>query len=175
MFLSLREKTVPVVRLPDGSERKFDQPVTVMEVATSIGSGLARAAIAGKINGKLADTSDLIKNDSDLSIVTEKDAEGLEIIRHSSAHLLAHAVKELFPSVQVTIGPVIENGFYYDVDSGEQTIREEDFKKIEAKFLELAREKVDFTIKPVSKTDALSKYTAEGNEYKVEMIENLLN
>ena len=98
---------MPVVRLPDGSERKFNKPVTVAEVAADIGAGLARAALAGKVNGKLVDASFLIEADSEISVVTDKDPEGLEIIRHSSAHLLAHAVKELFPDVQVTIGPVI--------------------------------------------------------------------
>ena len=103
-----------VVRLPDGSERIFDHFVTVIDVASAIGPGLARAAIAGKINGKLVDIHSQIEKDSELAIITEKDAEGLEIIRHSCAHLLAHAVKELFPEAQVTIGPVIEDGFYYD-------------------------------------------------------------
>lgn len=103
-----------VICLPDGSERRFEQSVTIMEIAVSIGAGLARAALAGKVNGQLVDMSRRIEVDSDLIILTEKDVEGLEIIRHSSAHLLAHAVKELFPEAQVSIGPVIENGFYYD-------------------------------------------------------------
>ncbi len=100
---------VTVVRLPDGSERIFDNPVTVLDVAAAIGTGLARAAIAGKINGKLTDVYSQIEGNSELAIITEKDAEGLEIIRHSCAHLLAHAVKELFPEAQVTIGPVVDN------------------------------------------------------------------
>ncbi|MEE8617702.1 MAG: TGS domain-containing protein, partial [Nitrosomonadaceae bacterium] len=127
-----------VIRLPDGSERKFDQPVTVMEVAASIGTGLARAALAGKVNGKLVDTSERIEADSDLAIVTEKDAEGLEIIRHSSAHLLAHAVKELFPEAQVTIGPVIENGFYYDF-SYKRPFTLEDLTAIEKRMTEISK------------------------------------
>jgi threonyl-tRNA synthetase len=105
---------MPVVTLPDGSQRDFAQPVTVAEVAQSIGAGLARAALAGKVDGRLVDTSFVISSDAQLDIVTEKDPEGLEIIRHSTAHLMAYAVKELFPTAQVTIGPVIENGFYYD-------------------------------------------------------------
>ena len=105
---------MPDIKLPDGSIRSFDKVVTVAEVATSIGAGLARAALAGKVDGRLVDTSYLIDQDADLAIVTERDTEGLEIIRHSTAHLLAYAVKELFPEAQVTIGPVIENGFYYD-------------------------------------------------------------
>ncbi len=105
---------MPNITLPDGSVRSFDHPVTVAEVAASIGAGLAKAAIAGRSDGKLVDLSHRFEADADLAIVTDKDAEGLEIIRHSSAHLLAHAVKELFPDAQVTIGPVIDNGFYYD-------------------------------------------------------------
>ena len=102
------------VRLPDGSQRQFDNPVTVAQVAASIGTGLAKAALAGKVDGNVVDTSYLIEHDADLAIITDKDAEGLDVIRHSMAHLLAYAVKELFPDAQVTIGPVIENGFYYD-------------------------------------------------------------
>jgi acyl-CoA synthetase (AMP-forming)/AMP-acid ligase II len=105
---------MPDIRLPDGSIRSFEQPVTVAGVAASIGAGLARATLAGKVDGKLVDASHLIEHNADLVIVTERDADGLDIIRHSSAHLLAHAVKTLFPDAQVTIGPTIENGFYYD-------------------------------------------------------------
>src|SRR6202051_5210114 len=102
------------VLLPDGSVRQYDHPVTVAEVAASIGAGRAKAALGGKLNGELVDTSTLIDHDASLAIVTEKDADGLDIIRHSTAHLLAYAVKDLYPDAQVTIGPVIENGFYYD-------------------------------------------------------------
>src|SRR5690606_30397804 len=110
---------MPVVRLPDGSERKFEAPVTVAEVAADIGPGLAKAALAGKVTidgqeARLVDTGYLIEQDANLAIITARDADGLEVIRHSTAHLLAYAVKELFPDAQVTIGPVIENGFYYD-------------------------------------------------------------
>ena len=149
---------MPVVRLPDGSERKFDQPVTVMEVAMSIGAGLARAAIAGKINGKLVDTSDLIKDDSDLSIVTEKDVEGLEIIRHSSAHLLAHAVKELFPDVQVTIGPVIENGFYYDF-SYKRPFTLDDLQAIEKRMSEISKGNLKVERKILERSEAIKFFT----------------
>src|SRR5262245_39014837 len=102
------------IRLPDGSVRSFDKPVSVAEVATSIGPGLAKAALAGRVDGKLVDTSYSINRDAEVAIVTDKDPAGLEILRHSTAHLLAYAVKELFPDAQVTIGPVIEDGFYYD-------------------------------------------------------------
>jgi threonyl-tRNA synthetase len=105
---------MPVVTLPDGSQRAFAESVTVAEVAQSIGAGLARAALAGKVDGRLVDTSFRITTDVQLGIITEKDLEGLEIIRHSTAHLMAYAVKELFPAAQVTIGPVIDDGFYYD-------------------------------------------------------------
>lgn len=161
---------MPVVRLPDGSERKFDQPVTVMEVATSIGFGLARAAIAGKINGKLADTSDLIKDDSDLSIVTEKDAEGLEIIRHSSAHLLAHAVKELFPGVQVTIGPVIENGFYYDF-SYKRPFTLDDLQAIEMRMSEISKNSLKIERKVLERSEAIKFFKGQNEHYKAQIIE----
>ena len=105
---------MPIIRLPDGSERSYENSVTVADVAASIGAGLARAALAGKVNGNLVDTSYFIKENADLAIITDRDAEGVDIIRHSTAHLLAYAVKELFPDAQVTIGPVIDNGFYYD-------------------------------------------------------------
>ncbi len=161
---------MPVVRLPDGSERKFDQPVTVMEVATSIGAGLARAAIAGKINGKLVDTSDLIKDDSDLSIVTEKDVEGLEIIRHSSAHLLAHAVKELFPDVQVTIGPVIENGFYYDF-SYKRPFTLDDLQAIEKRMSEISKGSLKVERKIWERSEAIKFFKSQNEHYKAQIIE----
>ncbi|HSD97779.1 MAG TPA: TGS domain-containing protein, partial [Sulfuricaulis sp.] len=104
---------MPVITLPDGSRREYPQPLTVADIAASIGPGLARAALAGRVNGKLVDTSFRIERDAEVAIVTDKSPEGMEIIRHSTAHLLAQAVKELFPEAQVTIGPVIENGFYY--------------------------------------------------------------
>src|SRR4051812_18654914 len=105
---------MPAIRLPDGAVKTFERPVTVAEVASSIGPGLAKAALAGKVDGKIVDTSYCIDRDASLAIVTERDPEGLEVVRHSTAHLLAYAVKELFPDAQVTIGPVIEDGFYYD-------------------------------------------------------------
>ena len=105
---------MPVITLPDGSKREYPQAVTVAQFAASIGAGLAKAAIAGRVNGALVDTSFLIDSDAEVAIVTDKDADGLDIIRHSTSHLMAYAVKELFPEAQVTIGPVIENGFYYD-------------------------------------------------------------
>ena len=128
---------MPVVTLPDGSKREFDQAVSVLDVARSIGSGLAKATLAGKVNNKLVDASAVIDCDVNLQIVTAKDAEGVDIIRHSTAHLLAYAVKELFPEAQVTIGPVIENGFYYDF-SFSRPFTPEDLEAIENKMVDLA-------------------------------------
>ena len=161
---------VLIVRLPDGSERKFDQPVTVMEVAESIGSGLARAAIAGKINGKLVDTSDFIKDDSDLTIVTEKDAEGLEIIRHSSAHLLAHAVKELFPDAQVTIGPIIKDGFYYDF-SYKRPFTVDDLQKIEKRMSKISKSGLQIERKILDRSEAIKFFKSQNEHYKAQIIE----
>jgi threonyl-tRNA synthetase len=129
---------MPDIRLPDGSVRKFDQPVTVAEIAQAIGPGLARAALAGKVNGKLVDTSFRVESNADVAIVTEKDREGLDMLRHSTAHLLAHAVKELFPDAQVTIGPVIEDGFYYDF-AYKRPFTPEDLAAIEKRMQEIAK------------------------------------
>src|ERR1700728_1803029 len=126
------------VTLPDGSQRPFDHPVTVDEVAANIGAGLRKAALAGRVDGKLVDTSFVIDHDTKLSIVTEKDADGIDILRHSTSHLLAQAVKELYPDAQVTIGPVIEDGFYYDF-SYKRPFTTEDLAAIEAKMTELVK------------------------------------
>ncbi|MFN9185025.1 MAG: TGS domain-containing protein, partial [Betaproteobacteria bacterium] len=126
------------VQLPDGSKRSFERPVSVAEVAAAIGPGLAKAALAGRVDGRLVDVSHVIDRDAQLAVVTDKDADGLDIIRHSTAHLLAYAVKELFPEAQVTIGPVIENGFYYDF-SYKRPFTPEDLEAIEQKMAELAR------------------------------------
>ena len=128
---------MPLVTLPDGSQRRFDHPVTVDEVAGSIGPGLRKAALAGRVNGRLVDTSHVISADALVTIITDKDPEGLEIIRHSTAHLLAQAVKALFPDAQVTIGPVIEDGFYYDF-AFQRPFTPEDLAAIEGKMTELA-------------------------------------
>src|SRR5882672_5626443 len=126
------------VKLPDGSIRTFDKPVSVADVAAAIGPGLAKAALGANVNGKLVDTSFVVDTDSDVAIVTDKDAAGLELIRHSTAHLLAYAVKELFPDAQVTIGPVIENGFYYDF-AYKRPFTPEDLAAIEKRMAELAK------------------------------------
>ena len=164
--------SVAVVRLPDGSERVFDYPVTVLDVATAIGPGLARAAIAGKINGKLTDVSSQIESDSDLSIITEKDTEALEIIRHSCAHLLAHAVKELFPEAQVTIGPVIDDGFYYDF-SYKRPFTPEDLTAIEKRMLEISKRDLKVERKILERTEAINYFKQQGEHYKAQLIESI--
>lgn len=161
------------VTLPDGAVKEYQAGVTAMDIAMSISEGLARNVISASVNGNIVEVTTPITTDANVTLFTFNDDKGKEAFWHSSAHIMAQALEKLYPGIKLTIGPSIENGFYYDVDSSEQVIREEDFKKIEDKFLELAREKVDFNIKPISKADALAKYTAEGNEYKVEMIENL--
>ena len=158
------------VRLPDGSERQFDAPVTVAEVAASIGAGLAKAALAGRVNGELVDTSFLISADASLAIVTDKDADGLEVLRHSTAHLLAYAVKELFPDAQVTIGPSIEHGFYYDF-SYKRPFTPEDLVIIEKKMAELAKRDEVVTRKVVSRDEAMAYFASINEVYKAQLIE----
>ncbi len=160
------------VRLPDGSQRQFDGAVTVAQVAASIGAGLAKAALAGKVDGKLVDTSYLIAADADLAIITDKDADGLEVIRHSTAHLLAHAVKELFPEAQVTIGPVIENGFFYDF-SYKRPFTPDDLLVIEKKMLELAKKDELVTRKVLPRDEAVAYFKSIGEAYKAEIIESI--
>jgi threonyl-tRNA synthetase len=163
---------VTIVRLPDGSERIFDNPVTVLDVAAAIGPGLARAAIAGKINGKLTDVYTQIEGNSELAIITEKDAEGLEIIRHSCAHLLAHAVKELFPEAQVTIGPVVDNGFYYDF-SYKRPFTPEDLTAIEKCMLDISKRDLKIERKILERTEAINFFKQQGEHYKAQIIESI--
>ncbi len=160
------------VRLPDGSQRQFDAPVTVSQVAASIGAGLAKAALAGKVDGKLVDTSYLIERDADLAIVTDKDADGLEVIRHSTAHLLAYAVKELFPDAQVTIGPVIDSGFYYDF-SYKRPFTPEDLEAIEKKMAELAKKDEAVERKVLPRDEAVAYFKSIGEAYKAEIIASI--
>jgi threonyl-tRNA synthetase len=160
------------VTLPDGSKREFPGPVTVAEVAASIGPGLAKAAIAGKIDGKVVDTGFRIDQDSPLAIVTSKDPEGLEVIRHSTAHLLAYAVKELFPEAQVTIGPVIENGFYYDF-SYKRPFTPEDLMAIEKRMAELAAKDEDITRRVLPRDEAVRYFKGLGENYKAEIIASI--
>ena len=163
---------MPVITLPDGSQRSFAQPVTVAEVAQSIGAGLARAALAGKVNGQLVDTLFVIEKDAALAIVTDKDGDGMEVIRHSTAHLLAYAVKELFPDAQVTIGPVIENGFYYDF-SYHRPFTPEDLIAIEKRMAELAKKDIPVTRKVLPRDDAVSYFKSINEHYKAEIIASI--
>lgn len=163
---------MPVVRLPDGSERNFDESVTVAQVAASIGAGLARAALAGKVNGQLVDTSYRIEGDIDLAIITDRDAEGLDLIRHSTAHLLAYAVKSLFPEAQVTIGPVIEDGFYYDF-SFKRPFTPEDLEAIEKKMAELAKKDIPVERTEMDRDDAVTFFKGIGEHYKAEIIASI--
>jgi threonyl-tRNA synthetase len=165
----LLETNMVSVQLPDGSMRSFDQPVSVADVAASIGSGLAKAAIAGRVDGQLVDTSHLIDRDATLAIITDKDADGLEIIRHSTAHLLAYAVKELFPDAQVTIGPVIDNGFYYDF-SYKRPFTPEDLQAIEKKMAELAKKDEPVRREVWNRDDAVKYFESIGEKYKAEII-----
>ena len=160
------------VQLPDGSKRQFDTPVTVAQVAASIGAGLAKAALGGKVDGQLVDTSHLIDHDVELAIVTERDADGVDLIRHSTAHLLAYAVKELFPDAQVTIGPVIDNGFYYDF-SYKRPFTPEDMAAIEKKMAELAKKDEPVTRQVLPRDEAVAYFKSIGEAYKAEIIESI--
>ncbi len=160
---------MPVVTLPDGSQRRFDHPVRVEEVAAGIGAGLARAALAGRVDGKLVDTSYVIDRDANLAIVTDKDPAGLEILRHSTAHLLAQAVKELFPEAQVTIGPVVEDGFYYDF-AFKRPFTPEDLAAIEKKMAQLAQADEKVTRRVMPRDAAVKFFRDQGEVYKAEII-----
>jgi len=160
---------MPNIRLPDGSSKSFPHPVTVAEVAQSIGAGLARAALAGKVNGRLVDTSFNIVEDSDLQIITPKSPEGLDILRHSTSHLMAQAVQELFPGAQVTIGPVIENGFYYDF-SYKRPFTPEDLVAIEKKMGEIVKQDLPVVRKEMSRDEAVKYFSGIGEKYKAEII-----
>ncbi|MBL8520715.1 MAG: threonine--tRNA ligase [Betaproteobacteria bacterium] len=160
------------ITLPDQSRKQFVGPLTVRDVATAIGPGLAKAAIAGKVNGKLVDLDHLLTCDASVAIVTERDTDGLTIIRHSTAHLLAYAVKELFPEAQVTIGPVIENGFYYDF-SYSRPFTPEDLKAIEARMGEIAKRDLPVTRKVVPRDEAVAYFSGIGEHYKAEIIASI--
>jgi threonyl-tRNA synthetase len=161
---------MPIVRLPDGSKKIFDDPVTVADAAASIGAGLARAALAGRVDGKLVDTSYLIDRDADLAVVTDRDPDGLEILRHSTAHLLAHAVKELYPEAQVTIGPVIEDGFYYDF-AYKRPFTTEDLAAIEKRMAEIAKRDIKVERRVWDRSEAISFFKSQGEYYKAKIIE----
>ena len=161
---------MPIITLPDGSQRQFDNPISVLEVAQSIGAGLAKATIAGRVNGERRDACDLIDQDATLEIITAKDEDGLEIIRHSCAHLLGHAIKQLFPDVKMAIGPTIENGFYYDVDL-DRSLTQEDIDEIEKRMLELAKTNYDVVKKRVSWQEARDTFEQRGEPYKMAILD----
>lgn len=161
---------MPIITLPDGSKREFDRPVSVLEVAQDIGAGLAKATIAGRVNGERRDASDIIYEDANLEIITAKDEDGLEIIRHSCAHLLGHAIKQLFPDVKMAIGPTIENGFYYDVDL-DRSLTQEDLDAIEKRMLELAKTNYDVIKTPVSWQEARDTFEKRGEPYKMAILD----
>jgi threonyl-tRNA synthetase len=163
---------MPLVTLPDGSQRCFDKPVSVHDVAADIGPGLAKAALAGSVDGKMVDTAYVIDKDAELSIITERDEAGIDVIRHSTAHLLAQAVKELFPEAQVTIGPVIENGFYYDF-AYQRAFTPEDLEKIEKKMAELAKQNFQVSRKVMPRDEAIEFFRNMGEDYKAEIISDI--
>ena len=163
---------MPVITLPDGSKRSYDGAVTVQQVAESIGSGLAKAALAGRVGGRLVDTSYPIENDTEVAIVTDRDPDGLEIVRHSTAHLLAMAVKQLFPDAQVTIGPTVENGFYYDF-SYQRPFTPDDLAAIEARMAELAKADLPVSRSVMPRDEAVAFFKAQGELYKAEIIASI--
>jgi len=163
---------MPIITLPDGSQRPFDHPVSVLEVAQSIGAGLAKATVAGKVNGKLVDACDLIDSDSTLQIITPKDQEGLEIIRHSCAHLIGHAVKQLFPTAKMVIGPVIDDGFYYDIAS-ERPFTLDDVAAIEQRMQQLIEKDYDVIKKVTPRAEVIDVFTARGEDYKLRLVEGM--
>ena len=161
---------MPIITLPDGSQRQFDNAVSVLDVANDIGPGLAKATIAGKVDGVRVDACDLIEKDAQLQIITAKDEDGLEIIRHSCAHLIGHAIKQLWPDVKMAIGPTIDNGFYYDIDM-EHSINDEDLVKLEKRMLELAKTNYNVVKKVVSWQEARDTFEARGEEYKLQILD----
>ncbi|MAD05296.1 threonine--tRNA ligase [Pseudoalteromonas shioyasakiensis] len=161
---------MPVITLPDGSQRSFENPVSTYDVASDIGPGLAKATIAGRVNGSRVDACDLITDDARLEIITAKDDDGLEIIRHSCAHLIGHAVKQLFPEAKMAIGPTIDNGFYYDIDM-EHSLSQDDLDAIEKRMLELAKTNYDVVKKTVSWQEARDTFEARGETYKMEILD----
>jgi threonyl-tRNA synthetase len=161
---------MPVITLPDGSQRQFENPVSPLDVARDIGPGLAKACIAGRVNGELIDAVDLITEDAQLAIITAKDEAGLEIIRHSCAHLLGHAIKQLWPDTKMAIGPVIDKGFYYDVDL-DRTLTQEDLDLLEKRMHELAEQDYDVVKEKVSWQQARDTFVSRGEQYKVAILD----
>ena len=163
---------MPVITLPDGNRKEYDKPVSVFEIASDIGPGLAKATIAGEVDGDLYDACDVFDKDVNLRIITSKDDEGVEIIRHSCAHLIGHAVKQLFPKANMVIGPVIENGFYYDIAS-EKSFTQEDVQAIEDRMRSLIRQKYDVVKKVTPRSEVIAEFKNRGEEYKLKLIEDM--
>ena len=161
------------ITLPDGSVRNYESGITAMGVAKDISEGFARNVLSANFNGITIETATALTTDGNLTLYTWNDEEGKTAFRHSSAHVLAQALEQLYPGVKLSIGPAIENGFYYDIDLGDKTISDKDFGAIEKRMLEIARGKHEFNIESVTKEEALNTYKEQGNEYKVELIENL--
>ena len=163
---------MPIITLPNGDQKQFDQAVSVMDVALSIGPGLAKNTVAGKVDGRLVDASDLITTDASLQIITPKDEEGVEIIRHSCAHLVGHAVKQLFPEAKMVIGPVIEDGFYYDIFSA-KPFTPEDMVAIEERMKKLIDQDYDVIKKMTPRDEVIAEFTARGEDYKLRLIADM--
>ena len=163
---------MPEITLPDGSKRDFNDPVTVAEIAESIGPGLAKAALAGRVDGDLVDTSHTVANDAQVAIVTERDDDGVDVLRHSCAHLMAQAVQRLFPKAQVTIGPVIEDGFFYDF-AFERPFTPEDLAEIEKTMSAIVKENLQVERSVMSREEAVTLFKKMGEDYKVEIIESI--
>ena len=163
---------MPAITLPDGSQRVFDHPVSIMQVAEAIGPGLAKATIAGEFDGQLRDASEILEQDGSLRIITAKDDEGVEIIRHSCAHLIGHAVKQLFPEAKMVIGPVIDEGFYYDIAS-ERPFTPDDVDAIEARMKELIAQDYDVVKKMTPRAEVIKQFAERNEEYKLRLIDDM--
>ncbi|MEJ6121761.1 threonine--tRNA ligase [Vibrio sp. 2-Bac 85] len=163
---------MPIITLPDGNQRQFDTTTSIMDIAADIGPGLAKACIAGRVNGQLVDACDPIEHDAEVSIITNKDDEGLEILRHSCAHLLGHAIKQLYPQAKMAIGPTIDNGFYYDIDL-DVTINDEELAKIEKRMQQLVKTNYQVVKKKVSVDEAIAVFTERNEPYKLEILEGI--
>ncbi|MDB5965038.1 MAG: threonyl-tRNA synthetase, partial [Polaromonas sp.] len=160
------------ITLPDGSKRDYPGPVTVAEVAASIGPGLAKVTVAGKVDGKLVDASDRIDHDAKLQIITPKDSDGVEIIRHSTAHLVGHAVKQLYPTAKMVIGPVIEEGFYYDI-AYERPFTPEDLAAIESRMRQLIAQDYDVVKRMTPRAEVIEVFKSRGEDYKLRLVEDM--
>ena len=163
---------MPVITLPDGSKREFAQPVSTLDIAADIGPGLFKNTVAGKVDGKLVDATDIIEHDANIEIITPTTDEGIEIIRHSFAHLLGHALKQLYPDAKMAIGPVIDNGFYYDI-SLDKSLTPEDMQALEKRMTELAKKYYDVIKKMTPREEVLKVFAERGEDYKIRLVEDM--